>query len=339
MFARVHATMREALRGRVFPSAVLLVADEGEPVLHAGYGGAERVDTVFDVASLTKAVATSVAAMWLVDRGRLDIRAPASRYLPYLGPAGADRVRLWHLLSHASGLPAWRPYYRELSGRALIRAAAREPLEAPPGRRSVYSDLGFILLGAIIERASGRRLDRLLRDEIYQPIGLARTLFRPGRRSGLPIAPTGRCAWRRRSLLGEVHDENAAALGGVAGHAGLFSTAHDLHRICRVLVDAWAGAQSAPVSREVVRLFWRRPMPRSTWCLGWDTPSPRASSAGRYLRRAVGHLGYTGCSIWVDPARARWVILLTNRVALRREPNLLKPLRPRLHDRILEALA
>jgi serine-type D-Ala-D-Ala carboxypeptidase len=339
VFERVHATMERALQDRVFPAAVLLVADDGEPVLHQAYGEA-RLDTVFDLASLTKAVGTSLAAMWLVQRGRLDLDTPAARHLAGLRRPGADRIRIWHLLAHASGLPAWRPYYRTFSGAAVPHAAAREPLEAPAGERAVYSDLGFMLLGGIVSKIARRPLDALLRDEIYQPLGMRRTFFvQRGRRRGMSFAPTGRCAWRGRVLLGEVHDENAAAMGGVAGHAGLFSTAHDLHVLCRALADAWSG-QSGPISRDVLRAFWRRrEVLGSTWCLGWDAPSAHGSSAGRHFRRAVGHLGYTGCSLWMDPGRGLWVVLLTNRVALGREPNRLKPVRPRLHDRIWEALA
>jgi len=341
VFSAVHETMRRGV-DRVFPAAVLLVADQGEPVLHAGFGGAERLDTIFDIASVTKAVGTSLAAMWLVDEGRLDLNADARRYLPDLRRPDAVGIRIWHLLAHASGLPAYRPLFRTARGAGLVRAAAREPLEAAPGRRALYSDLGFILLGAIVERIARRRLDELLRERIFAPLGLRRTFF--ARRGARPprnvvVAPTGRCAWRKRILRGEVNDENAAAMGGVTGHAGLFSTAHDLHQICRALVGAWSGDRSGPLSPEVVRAFWKRsPVPGSTWCLGWDTPSARGSSAGRHLRSAVGHLGFTGCSLWVDARRARWVILLTNRVALSPEPNRMKAFRPRLHDRVMEAL-
>ncbi len=336
--------MERALADRVFSAGVLLVADGGAPVVHRGYGAAERLDTVFDLASLTKALATSVAAMWLVDRGRLDPESPSWRYIGDLRRAGAQDIRIWHLLAHASGLPAWRPYYRSLRGAALVRAAAREPLEAVPGSRAVYSDLGFILLGRIVEKIARRRLDKLLRERIYGPLGLLRTFFVDLGGAARPdgperIAPTGRCGWRRRILRGEVHDENAAAMGGVAGHAGLFSTAHDVHLLCRALAGAWAGERGGPVSPEAVRAFWtRRRVPGSSWCLGWDTPSPRGSSAGRGLRGAVGHLGFTGCSLWLDPKRALWVVLLTNRVALGREPNRLKPLRPRIHDLVVAAL-
>lgn len=338
--------MERALVDRVFSAATLLVADGGEPVVHRGYGAAERLDTVFDLASLTKALATSVAAMWLVDRGRLDPESPAWRFMGELRRPGASDIRIWHLLAHASGLPAWRPYYRSLQGAALVRAAAREPLETAPGSRAVYSDLGFILLGRIIEKIARRRLDTLMYERIYGPLGLLRTSFidlgNAARREIARrerIAPTGRCDWRRRLLRGEVHDENAAAMGGVAGHAGLFSTAHDVHLLCRALAAAWAGERGGPVSPEVVRAFWtRRRVPGSTWCLGWDTPSPRGSSAGRYLGGAVGHLGFTGCSLWLHPKRALWVVLLTNRVALGREPNRMKPLRPRIHDLVMASL-
>ncbi len=313
----VDRLMHDGLRDGVFPSAVLLVASRGEPVLHRAWGEAQ-LDTIYDVASLTKAVCTSVVAMRLHDRGLLPLDA---------------RTRL--LLAHAAGLPAHRPYYRRLRGRAVIaRAAEREPWVYPPGTRSLYSDVGFIALGAVIERAGGSRLDRLFRCEVAVPLGLPDTRFGPFLSRGSRVAPT---APRRR---GVVDDANARAMGGVAGHAGLFSTAADLHLVCRALAGAWQD-EGGLVSRATIRRFWRRELPRtgSTWCLGWDTPSPRGSQAGTLLsRRTVGHLGFTGCSLWIDPVRELWIVLLTNRVRLGREPNLLKRFRPRLHDAILRAL-
>jgi len=319
--------------------------------------------------------------MRAVAAGTLALDAPLARYVPEFvaGAAGPDResVTVRRLLSHASGLPAHRRFYERVahapSARfAIALGAAHEPLGYSPGSRSVYSDLGFILLGWLLERAAGARLDVQAHAAVFAPLGLASTTFvnladseaRAHLLSTHSVAATERCPVRGRVVLGEVHDLNAYAMGGIAGHAGLFSTAADLGRIAGALGAAWRGdaapsAPSAPhatgqaavpaaagaaiVERDVVREFWRPAgVPGSTWRLGWDGPAPggRGSQAGERLSRAaVGHLGYTGCSLWIDPERARWIVVLTNRVHPAVENDGRFPaFRPALNDALVAAL-
>jgi CubicO group peptidase (beta-lactamase class C family) len=316
--------------------------------------------TIYDVASLTKAVSTSVLAMQLVAAGKIALADRVDRYLPEFQGDLKDRVTVRHLLCHASGLPAHRPFYdRVTTGiarpeHAIAIAVAEEPLINPPGAVSVYSDLGFILLGWLVTRVMGEDLDVLFRRLISEPAGLASATFLPVSLADIgelrerfvarhEVAATECCPWRGRLLVGEVHDLNAYAMGGVAGHAGLFSDAADLGRIALALTSAWHGdvGDKGLVHRDVIREFWRPAgISGSTWRLGWDGPSARDSQAGSNMSRAsVGHLGFTGCSIWIDPRRALWVVLLTNRVhpAVRADPRF-RRFRTAVHDAALEAL-
>ena len=306
--------------GRVFPAAQLIAVDHFSPVLACAVGDC-TAETLFDIASLTKPLATVTLTMMALEAGRL---ALDDRPRPELTVA--------QLLAHASGLPAWKPLGATRA--EVLRAVETEPLESAPGTQSRYSDLGFILLGAAVERALGRPLDEAFAARVARPLGLG-TAYGP--RDPAACAPT------EGTLRGVVHDENARALGGVAGHAGLFSTAHDVSRLTHALVAAWNGVRSTvprlvPPAR--VRQFWSPSgVPGSTWCLGWDRPAPTGSSAGaRWPRDGVGHLGFTGCSLWIDPPRGRWVVLLSNRVHPTRENEAIKQLRPALHDAIVAAL-
>jgi CubicO group peptidase (beta-lactamase class C family) len=252
-------------------------------------------------------------------------------------------------------LPAHRPFWRRAAEapserRAISLLAAREPLEYEPGTRSVYSDLGFIVLGWLLERVTGERLDVAARQRITEPLGLVATTFmslsEPEARARVlgdrSIAATQLCPERHRVLIGEVDDLNAMAMGGIAGHAGLFSTAEELSRIAAALCGAWRGdGGGALVERDVIRAFWSPSgIPGSTWRLGWDGPAAANSQAGtRFSRAGVGHLGFTGCSLWIDPARDTWIVLLSNRV----HPGVpkddrFKRFRPLLHDAIVDAL-
>ena len=334
-----------------FPAATLLAARGGEPVIHRAFGDAS-LDTVFDLASLTKPLATTMVAMKLVESGAIKLADRAARWLPELPGGAAQRITIRQVLDHSSGFPAWRPFFEEVAGmspsrrrRAIRLRAARTALEASPGKQAVYSDLGFILLAWILERAGGARLDRLATRLIYRPLGLARTFFVPlgdrRRRQTLlgrhRFAPTERCPWRGRRLLAEVHDDNCHAMGGVSGHAGLFSTAMEVHLLAREIAAAWHG-KGACLSRGVIRRFLGRTSgpPTTTRALGWDTPSAGNSSAGAHFGpHSVGHLGFTGTSLWIDLPRRTWVVLLTNRVFRGREPNPMPKLRPRLHDAVM----
>ena len=320
-----------------------------------------RQDTIFDLASLTKPLATSVAVMTLVNEGRIRLDEPVARVLPAFGGGEKEQITCRHLLSHCSGLAAWRPYYREVlaegekegadfsgSPRAreiVYRCLDREELAHPPGEKAVYSDLGFILVGRLVELASGRALDEYCEERVFRPLGLADTAFVPlggGRRRPCPqrFAPTEVCPWRKKLLCGEVHDDTAWIVGGVAGHAGLFATAGDVDRLVAELTACYRGAPGF-LPAAVVREFWTRSgaVSGSTWALGWDTPSRTASSAGRHFSASsVGHLGFTGTSVWVDLEREVSVVLLTNRVHPRRNDERIKAFRPVLHDLVMETL-
>ncbi len=346
---RIHQLINAGLTHQHYQSASLLVALDGQPLIHQAYGKAQ-LDSVFDLASLTKPLATTAVMMQLTAEGRLSPDTPLTRLLPELKWPGAKDLRIWHLLSHAAGLAAWRPYYQELTSRpargrrqAMRRMVAATPPEAHAPAPMCYSDLGFILLDWALERCAGTRLDRLAHNKIFRPLGLTHTFFIDLDRAAplvhhghSLIVPTERCPWRKRRLRGEVHDDNCWAMGGVSGHAGLFSTAHDIHLLTRSLVAAYQGAPSLFSSRVVRRFFNHPPLPDSTRVLGWDTPTAERSSAGRLFGpHTVGHLGFTGTSLWVDLERSLWIIFLTNRVYYGREPNPMPALRPRLHDAIM----
>lgn len=360
----VRQALADAVARGVTPGAAVAAMVGDELVIEETVGWAQRAprparlgrDTRFDLASLTKPLVTATAAALLMQEGRLTLEAPVEKWLPEF-TAGAGRVRVEHLLTHASGLAAWRPLYRGLrrSGRtvsALRRAALarvhRQRLTYEPGSRSLYSDLGFILLGEIIERVSGMRLDRFARARICAPLGLHRTAFRPiaaaasrpstGARRA-PFAATERCRLRRRILVGEVHDRNAFVLGGVAGHAGLFGTAAEVARLGSVWLAAVAGATEF-LDPALARRFVARTarVPGSSWALGWDTPTAPSASGSRFSARAFGHLGFTGTSLWCDPERRLAVAVLTNRVHPTSRNLKIRAFRPLIHDVIVDEL-
>jgi CubicO group peptidase (beta-lactamase class C family) len=346
--------MEQAVERRFFSCGCLLVAQQGHPLLYRAYGQS-RLDTMYDLASLTKVFATTAVLMQLVARGTLDLNTPIALWLPEMDRRGMRRLKLWHLLAHASGLPAWLPLYQQVQNvnhrgrrQALRLLVANTSLEDRPGAAVVYSDLGFILLDWMIERVTGQRLDRIAHREIYQPLNLRRTRFidllgpashREALRQKWHFAPTERCSWRARRLQAEVHDENCHAMGGISGHAGLFSTAYELHLLARELLEAYHGHSLIFDRRTVRRFFDHRPLREATRVMGWDTPSAQNSSSGHLLSpHSVGHLGFTGTSIWLDLPRHVAIILLTNRVYYGRHPNPLRAFRPRLHDAIMRGL-
>ena len=319
-FATVDARLRDAT-GRAFPAAQLIAVDHFSLVFERATGACEP-ETLFDIASLTKPLSTATLAMMALEEGALA-----------LDDRPRPDVTVAELMTHSSGLPAWKLLG---SSRAeVLRAVAAEPLVAAPGTIARYSDLGFILLGATVENALGEPLDAAFARRIAQPLGIG---------TGFGPREAARCAPTEGELAGIVHDENARAMGGVAGHAGLFSTARDVSRIVHALVAAWHGVRSTSTPRLLptarVRQMWTPSgVAGSTFCLGWDRPSATGSSAGeKWPRDGVGHLGFTGCSIWIDPPRARWVVLLTNRVHPTRANEAIKQFRPAIHDAIVAAL-
>ncbi|MBN2371793.1 MAG: beta-lactamase family protein [Vicinamibacteria bacterium] len=302
-----------------------------------------RGDTLYDLASLTKVVATATIAMILVDDGVIDLESPVCRYLRGLRRRISERVTVARLLSHSSGLPAWRPLYREVSGRqAYIDRICAIDLEYEPGARSIYSDLGFILLGAVIEAAAGVDFESLMRERVCEPLGMHDTLYLPNDARRINIAPTERDPWRGRILRGEAHDENAFAMGGVAPHAGIFGTAGDLARFARMMLGRGRFEGKRFISEEVVARFTRRAdVPGSTFALGWDTPDRGGgySTAGAlFSAESFGHVGFTGTSLWIDPMRDLFLVLLTNRVHPDRSNEKIREIRPAVADAAVRAL-
>ncbi|MHB8755590.1 MAG: serine hydrolase domain-containing protein, partial [Candidatus Acidiferrales bacterium] len=345
-----------AVAEHAFPGGVLAVGQNGQLLIHAfgrlTYGAksaAVRDATIYDVASLTKPIVTTSAIMMLVAEGQVDLDAPVSRYLPdWLAGPTAGQQRDWRtkvtvreLLLHTSGLPNHREFYKDAKGSdKILKRVYAEPLVGAPGTKVEYSDLGFMLLGEIVERLTGETLDQFTRQRIFTPLGMDHSYFNPPRSLRAQIAPTeNESTFRKRQLHGEVDDANVFAMGGIAGHAGLFSTAQDISVFAQMMLNGGMYAQRRIFSRAIVEQFTARvPVGDSARTLGWDVPTENSSS-GRYLsQRAYGHNGFTGTSIWVDPDKNLFIVLLTNRVYPSAANDKIRQVRPALHDAIVEAL-
>jgi len=353
-FAKVYKVLQDALDSRAFPGCAFGVLAGGRVALADALGNftydqdapAVAVETVFDVASLTKVVATTAIAMVLFERGELHLDTPVGELLPgfVIGRPNSElarRVTLRNLLAHNSGLPGYVEFFRrEISASGLFRACLGLPIEAEPGRRNEYSDPGFILLGKALEILNRDSLSSMARKEIFEPLGMTAACYRPARPRWERIAPTEIDeAFRRRRIQGEVQDENAWVLDGVAGHAGVFSNVPDLLRFAGGVLDSHSGG-SGIFKRETVDLFAQRQDPEgSSQALGWDTPSASGSSAGRYFSsKSIGHLGYSGCSLWIDLEAQVAAVLLTNRTWPDRTSQAIKQVRPAFHDAVRESL-
>lgn len=339
-----------AIAAGAAPGAVLGVSYRGVWYIHGtgrlGLDDASIPDssTIYDMASLTKVVGLTTAMMLAVDSGLIEIDAPIQRYVPGFTGRHKGAVTVRHLLVHASGLPAWRPLFRETTVREdALTLADTTPLDTLPGTRFLYSDLGAIVLTQAVEGVFRQRLDSLLELRIFQPLGMTSTRFLPPSEWLPRIAPTENDPWRGRILRGEVHDENAARLGGVSGHAGLFSTAPDLLRF-----GEWLLLQMGPLdppngprvdSALSIGFISRQNIPPgSSRALGWDTPSQGGSAGTAVHPLSFGHTGFTGTSIWIDPTRELVIVLLTNRVHPTRENNRMGPVRRGVADRIVQGL-
>ena len=353
-FARAFFLIREAIAQRSFPGAALAVTHRGALVVSQGFGRFNydenspevQRETIFDLASVSKALATTTMAMLLYERDHLPLDEPLLQALPEfvtLAPKHQQEARqavtIRMLLAHSSGLPAYEKLFEFATTREdLIRAALTTPLRSVPGTRADYSDIGFILLGELLARKAAIPLDIFMRREIFAPLGMMRTCFNPTLELKGQIPPTeDDRRFRKRVIQGEVNDENAYVMGGVAGHAGVFAPATDVARFAECMLHG-----GAPILRpETVKLFTRRePSPAGTSrALGWDTPSRPESSSGRWFSSlAFGHLGFTGTSLWLDPGRRLSVTLLTNRTWPDRSSQLIRELRPQVHDAIVEGI-
>jgi CubicO group peptidase (beta-lactamase class C family) len=323
-----------------------------------------QAGTIFDLASLTKPLATTVAMMLLVSQQKVRLDDRVTHLFPTFGVLGKHAVTFRHLLNHSSGLPDWKPYYQdvlqcELRGQTNFVASQaakryvfaqihREAPLSPAGQQSVYSDLGFMVLGEIVETVSGTTLDRFCQERIFNPLGLSSTSFidltRLRTRRIQPveemIAPTEDCPWRKKVLCGEVHDDNAYAVGGVAGHAGLFSSARDIHQLLARLNGCLRGKDSF-LPQALIQEFLSKDetVKNSTRALGWDTPSENESASGQWFSsHSVGHLGFTGTSVWWDLEKNCHIVLLSNRVHPTRKNEKIRKFRPHIHDLIMQAL-
>ncbi len=348
-----------AIHNRTFPGAamgvVLGLPEKRERIIqtygHTTYNQENPVNegTVYDLASLTKPLATTLAVLVLLKEGKIQLSEKVSDILPQTG-ASMRGISIKDILSHSAGFPAHKPYYLELCRLeekkrkdALLGLLAREPLVYEPGSASIYSDLGFMLLGLIVEKKSGQELADFFKEQIAEPMGVAKEIFycKAGPQDTEKCAPTEDCPHRKRVLCGEVSDENAHALGGVAGHAGLCGTIKGVLEIGVHLLDQWQGREEHPnyLANDLRRFLTRQDIPGSTWALGFDTPAQTGSSGGRYLApTSVGHLGFTGTSLWIDPTRDLVMVLLSNRVHPSRENTQIKQFRPLFHETIMESL-
>jgi CubicO group peptidase (beta-lactamase class C family) len=363
----IQTALQSAVDESVFPGAQLAVRLRGEVqcVAVAGRLSSDpsalpvQSTTIYDLASLTKPLATGTSLLLLVQRAKVALEDPVQEVLTELEGTPIGQATVRDLLTHRSGLPGWRPFYERLDHGAdvpapscgnqpvkqqVLKMIRDEPLIYARGERSVYSDLGFMLLGFVVERLSGMALDRWCKEEIVDPLQADPMLFRPtAGRAQLDvirpvvdvsrIAPTELDVWRNRLLCGEVHDENAAAMGGVAGHAGLFGTAESVLAVSGAWLRGYYGRESI-LDRDLVREFTtcQGSAVRSSWALGWDTPSAPSSSGSSFSERSFGHLGYTGTSLWIDPQRELEVVLLSNRVHPSRRNEKIKVFRPYIHD-------
>ena len=371
-FYAVENATEEAVRHGVFPGAVLLVGRGADVIYERAFGwrslvpdqSAMESSTIFDLASLTKPLATTIAIMLLVDEKKVRLDDHVTQFVPTFSFFAKTPTRIRHLLNHTSGLPAWKPYYEEVikcenSGRThfvgsraaksyIMEQIHRERPFSEPGTQALYSDLGFMVLGEVVETISGSALDLFCHDRIFQPLGLRSTGFVDLTQRSTwqiktnenKIAPTELCPWRKKVLRGEVHDDNAFAVGGVAGHAGLFSCARDIHAVVAQLDRCLRGCNSF-LPQPLVQEFLTKDdtVSHSTHALGWDTPTPEKSSSGMHFsRKSVGHLGFTGTSLWWDLEKNCHVILLSNRVHPTRNNEKIKRFRPSIHDLIMQAV-
>ncbi len=345
----------DAITKRVFPGAVLAISLKGKVVFHEAFGQADiftgtpmTTQTFFDLASLTKPLATTLAVIRLVEEGRLDLDQPIVEILPVLDGSGKQAITIRHLLAHTSGLPSWRPWFirlrhlpRSQRRAALHRLLINASLETEPGKTTAYSDLGFMLLAWIIEEISKQRLDQFINAQVYDPLNIEDLFYIDRWSVSVPVdqfAATQLCPWRQRLLKGQVDDDNTWAVGGIDGQAGLFGTAIEVGVLAETLRLTAAGTETSGLftTRTVNRFFKRQGSGRA---LGFDMPTRPDSSTGQFFAdSSVGHLGHTGTSFWIDPEKALVVILLTNRVHPFRFSSGIQPFRSRLHDTVVQEL-
>ncbi len=348
-FSGALRLLSTAVKGRAFPGAAAAVVHGGETILLAGVGRftyeqnatAVSGSTVYDLASVSKALATTTMVAMLFERGRLSLDSPLIEFFPEFaaGDPTRARVTLRMLLAHTSGLPEYVRLFETAANRDELAAMAlRVPLTHEPGSHTEYSDIGFIILGEVLAQVAGERLDKFCQREIFRPLGMADTTFRPPATWKLQIPPTeDDRKFRKRIVRGEVHDENAWVMEGVSGHAGVFASAYDVAQFAACMLR-----QGAPILRpETVKLFTQRDdtFADGTRALGWDRPTPPSQSGCYFSPQSFGHLGFTGTSLWIDPERDVAIVLLSNRTWPDRSDQAIKEVRPAFHDLVMQVIA
>lgn len=346
-FSNTISMINEAIKDSVFPGAQMLVVKDGKIEINKCFGklmydinsADVNENTLYDLASLTKVIATTTAAMICYDKKLFQLDDPVMKYLPKFGVNGKEKITIKNLLLHNSGLPAFILYYKKYDKpEQVINDIFNLSLEYPIGTKTVYSDLGFIVLQKVIEKVTKKKLDVFCRDEIFKPLEMNNTMFNPPKSLRNNIAPTELDDyWRKRLLIGEVHDENSFLLGGVAGHAGLFSNASDLAILLQMLLQDGSYKGKQLIKKETIKLFTSN-IHSSSRALGWDLKSEQSSSGKYFSASSYGHTGFTGTSVWIDPEKKIFVIFLTNRVYPTRENRKLIPFRSKLHDSIMKEL-
>lgn len=348
-FSKVDSLIENAISDSAFPGAVLLVSKDGKIIHEKAYGhytydtASPIVSTssIFDLASVSKVVGTTTAAMLLIDKGLMDLDDKVIKYLPEFNNNGKENITIRNLLLHNSGLAPFKKYYDIYStAEEVINDIMNLTPEQEPGTKYVYSDLGMITLQKVIEKISGEPLDKFLAKNLFLPLEMNSTMYNPPAELKYRCMPTEYDDfWRMRQLQGEVHDERAYMLNGVAGHAGLFSTAGDLAKFLQMILQKGNYNGKTLISSSIVEMFVKKQSEQSSRALGWDTKSPEGSSAGQYFDlTSYGHTGYTGTSVWTDPTKNLFVVLLTNRVYPTRNNNKLSKFRPLIHDEIYKAV-
>ncbi len=325
-FTMVDDAVQAGIREGLYPGAVVMVGRRDSILYTRGYGHftwnpSSRVpdadSTYWDIASITKVVATAASAMRLVDQGKLDLDAPVRRYLPRFSGGLKNQVTVRMLLDHTSGLKSYVPLYRKARGRRsrMIDLLYAQALVRAPGDSAEYSDLNAMLLGLVVERVAGAPLDKVARQEVWEPLGMEQTRFRIPARLKPQTVPSG--IWRGQPVPGDVNDQNAAAMGGVSGHAGVFTTARDLARFARVWLRDGMGPDGVWVRPATIRTFLSKSPNSGSRLLGWDTPEfdgEEPSIFGTLISKAAyGHTGFTGTQVWIDPTNDLFLVFLTNR--------------------------
>lgn len=346
----VDLLLENALKKKVFTGAAVGIyhgigKKRGKEIFYYGSSNKDEKKalkinekSIFDLASLTKPLATTLAVLCLIKEKKIKITDTLERFYPV--KEDKKNIKIEYLLSHCSGLQAYEKFFL-LNKKSFIKNVLKKKLVYIPGEKNIYSDLNYILLGDLVEKCSGSKLNEYINNKVYIPLGISDTLFfNPlhRKRCEKEFVAAEYCPWRKKVLIGDVSDENTFAVGGVSGQAGLFGTCSAVLSLCGNILEQWTERKEHPAYRnEDLRFFLsHHPVPGGSWVLGFDTPTEKSSSGKYFSKKSVGHLGFTGTSFWIDPEKELVVVLLTNRVHPSRRNEQIKTFRPLLHDTILE---